>query len=150
MCVCVRGNWRSAWSQHIAEHQEAQHRGHLRGERNVLCNVCGRKFRRESDKACHKCTAERRRPVCKQEGAVQCEECRRWFRACSAQMYRREEIMEDSAAGGVGVSQGRVECRECGRTFSRSGDLKRHKCFDERSKPVQEQRGSLQCPNCER
>ena len=36
-------------------------------------------------------------------------------------------------------------CAECGRTFSRPGDLKRHKCLLERSRPVEEQRGSVQC-----
>ena len=63
-----RGKWRSAWSQNLAEHQAAQQRGRLRGEKNVLCDVCGRRFRRESDKARHKCAAERRRPVCEREG----------------------------------------------------------------------------------
>ena len=88
-------------------------------------------------------------------GAVQCEECRRWFRSrggLAMHRCRREEVVENDAAGGVGagVSQERVECRECGRTFSRQGDLKRHKCLDERNKPSKEQRGSLQCSTCER
>ena len=62
----------------------------------------------------------------------------RWFRSTDGLMvyrYRREEVVEDGTVGGVEISQGRVECRECGRTFSRQGDLKRHKCLDERSKP---------------
>ncbi len=96
--------------------------------------------------------------MCEQEGAVQCEECRRWFHSrgrLAVHRCRREEVVEDGAAGGtgvspvedgaaggIGVSPGRVECRECGRTFSRPGDLKRHKCLDERSKPVHEQRVS--------
>ena len=63
---------------------------------------------------------------------------------------RREEVVEDGAAGGVGVSYRQVECRECGRTFSIQGDLKRHKCLDEQSKQLQEQQGSLQCLTCER
>ena len=36
-----RGKWRSAWSQHLAEHQAAQQRGRLRGEKNVLYDVGG-------------------------------------------------------------------------------------------------------------
>ena len=148
-----RGKWRSAWSQNLEEHQAGQQRGWLRGEKNVLCNGCGRSFQRESDKAHHKCAAERKRPVCEKEGAVQCEECRRWF--CSrgglaVHRCRREEMVEDGAVGGLAVSQGRVECRACGRTFSRQGDLKRHKCLDEWSKPVQEQQGSLQCLTCKK
>lgn len=31
--------------------------------RDVECKVCGRKFRRESDKKRHKCVEERRKPV---------------------------------------------------------------------------------------
>ena len=40
--------------QNLAEHQVAQQRGWLRGEKNVLCDVCGRRLRRESDKVHHK------------------------------------------------------------------------------------------------
>ena len=42
--------------------------------RDVVCQVCSRSFRRESDKR-HKCVAERQRPVYEQSGA------RRWFRS---------------------------------------------------------------------
>ena len=38
-----------------------------------------------------------------------------------------------------------VECQECGRTFRREGDRKRHKCTSERQKPVREQQGAVQC-----
>ena len=95
----------------------------------------------------------KKKPVCEQEGAVQSEECRRWFHSRGGLAVHRcktEEVVEDDTAGGVatGTSQGRVECRECGGTFSRQGDLKRHKCLDERSKPIKEQQGSLQCRTC--
>ena len=43
-----------------------------------------------------------------------------------------------------------VECKECGRTFQRTSDRKRHKCLAERAKPVKEQRGSLQCSKCQK
>ncbi len=68
-----RGKWRSAWRLNLIKHQEAQQRGRLRGERNVLCDVCGRRFGRKGDKARHKCAAERSRPVSEQERAAQCE-----------------------------------------------------------------------------
>ncbi len=144
-----RGKWRSAWRLNLIKHQEAQQKGRLRGERNVLCDVCGRRFGRKGDKARHKCAAERSRPVSEQEGAAQCEVCWRWFRSrggLAVHRCDREKTAECGAAGSAGVSQGGVECRMCGRTFNRQNDLKRHKCRDERSKPVQEQRGSLQCP----
>ena len=71
------GKWRSAWSQNQAEHQTVQQRGRLTGEKNVLCDGCERRFRRENNKVCHKCTAKRRMPVCEQQVHVECEECRR-------------------------------------------------------------------------
>ena len=58
---------------------------------------------------------------------------------------RRPEESPDSGGGRAAAPQGQVVCRECGRTFSRQGDLKRHKCLLERSRPVEEQRGSVQC-----
>ena len=51
---------------------------------------------------------------------------------------RREEPVDDSS-GTSEASQGRVECKECSKAFSRPGDLKRHKCLRERSKPLQKQ-----------
>ena len=48
---------------------------------DVKCNVCGRCFRRESDKARHKCTAERQKSVQEQEGAVECLMCGRLLRS---------------------------------------------------------------------
>jgi hypothetical protein len=57
----------------------------------------------------------------------------------------REEDLEEGTGGAAVVSQGCMECRECDRTFSRQGDLKRHKFLH---KPVQEQRGSVQCEEC--
>ena len=49
--------------------------------REVVCEVCSRTFRRESDCKRHKCVAERRKPVSEQRGSVQCQMCRRWFRS---------------------------------------------------------------------
>ena len=45
----------------------------------VMCTVCHRSFRRESDKKRHKCLDERSKPISKQKGAVQCSSCLRWF-----------------------------------------------------------------------
>ena len=43
-----------------------------------------------------------------------------------------------------------VECKECGRTFCRTSDGKRHKCLAERAKPITEQRGTLYCSKCQK
>ena len=43
-----------------------------------------------------------------------------------------------------------VQCPECQRTFRRESDMKRHKCLEERRKPVSEQLGAVRCPTCER
>ena len=44
----------------------------------------------------------------------------------------------------------RVVCERCQRTFRRESDKKRHKCVDERAKPVHEQRGAVKCNTCNR
>ena len=41
-----------------------------------------------------------------------------------------------------------VICEVCHRTFSRECDKKRHKCTAERLKPVSQQKGAVQCINC--
>ena len=48
------------------------------------------------------------------------------------------------------ASAQRIQCIDCGRGFSRPGDLKRHKCLAERAKPVEEQSGAEQCEVCKR
>ena len=58
--------------------------------RDVVCQVCSRSFRRESDKKRHKCVAERQRPVCEQRGAAQCTQCQRWFRRLAVHRYMPE------------------------------------------------------------
>ena len=56
--------------------------------REVVCEVCSRTFRRESDCKRHKCIAERRKPVSEQHGSVQCQMCRRWFRSKAVDVCR--------------------------------------------------------------
>ena len=40
-------------------------------------------------------------------------------------------------------------CTTCHRAFRRRGDLVRHKCTEERSKPLCQQAGAVQCPSCQ-
>ena len=44
----------------------------------------------------------------------------------------------------------RVCCQMCSRTFRRESDKKWHKCVEEWSKPVWEQRGAVQCADCQK
>ena len=41
-----------------------------------------------------------------------------------------------------------VFCQTCSRCFRRESDKKRHKCLDERSKPVHLQKGAIKCMTC--
>ena len=41
-----------------------------------------------------------------------------------------------------------IQYHECSRWFRRPGDMARHKCWTERSRPVQEQQGSVECQRC--
>ncbi len=56
---------------------------------NACSNLCMRLFRREADKASHKCVEERAKPVKEQDGSV---ECGRWFEqrrpSCSQMLHR--------------------------------------------------------------
>ena len=47
-----RRKWKEAWGQSLSEHQQAQEARRSDAGKNV---VCGRCFRRESDKAVHRC-----------------------------------------------------------------------------------------------
>ena len=44
----------------------------------------------------------------------------------------------------------KIKCPECLRLFSRSRDIKRHKCTAERQKRIEDQRGSCRCTHCGR
>ena len=78
-----RAGWRAMCRQEIEEITETQQsrKQTEAAARDVVCDVCGRMFRRESDKKRHKCLDERRKPVSQQSGAVQCDVCRKWFRS---------------------------------------------------------------------
>jgi len=72
-------------------------------------------------------------PIEEQAGAVQCTECKRWFRSRGGlAVYRcvvdhMHRVKESESA----VSQD-LSCAVCHRSFRRSGDLKRRKCLPER------------------
>ena len=80
-----RAGWRAAYQVGMEEETTKQHQMQRRvtpgEERQVKCVVCGRLFRRESDKARHKCKSEREKPISEQTGSVQCQRCKRWFRS---------------------------------------------------------------------
>ena len=76
-----RKHWYVTCNGGLSRHQHDQQRRREMAPCDVKCSVCGRCFRRESDKARHKCTAERQRPVQEQEGAVECMMCGRWLRS---------------------------------------------------------------------
>jgi len=135
LCVCVhacvrvcvggwwydqaleRDMWRSVCSQRVEPPSQP--------EKNVICHVCSRSFRRECDKAHHKCTVERSKPI-QDQGAMAVHRC-------------RED--ESATSGPVVEWQLPIVCGVCGRQFSRTGDMKRHKC----SEP---QPDVVQCPIC--
>ena len=76
-----RKQWHVTSNEGLSRHQHDQQRRREMAPRDVKCSVYGRCFRMESDKARHKCTAERQKPVQEQEGAVECLMCGRWLRS---------------------------------------------------------------------
>ena len=113
-----RKHWREVWGQRLEQSQQQQQ---SLSERQVLCSECGRSFRRESDKARHKCRAERTKPVREQAGAVQCDKCERWFRSrggLAVHACRREEEQQSiEQPYDVTMAATGVTCIECGRNF---------------------------------
>ena len=140
-----RGKWCEVYNAGLSDYQQTQQQRGMGMPREVKCDVCGRCFRRECDKARHKCMVERRRPVHEQVGAVRCTVCGRWLRSrggLAAHRCGRQHENATSQADNPCPGQ-EVVCGECGRWFSRPGDSKRHKCAMERAKPVEEQTGAV-------
>ena len=146
-CWCAlaqdRRRWRELCLQCLAVQQDCTQ------VKDVICALCGRSFRRECDKARHKCIAERERPIEEQSGAVQCPRCERWFYSAGGLAVHRCSMLERPPQATNTVSYHPILCSVCDRTFSRPGDLKRHKCLDERARPICEQRGAVQCQHCQ-
>ena len=129
-----RKAWHAAYSEGAIEHQRQQQQKRREQEaRTIECSVCRRQFRREADKARHKCSAERRKPIHKQRGSVRCTVCGRWFRSrgdlavhkCSTTEETPRVVDEgesESAAATQTTTRRQVEgvdCRVCGRKFCR-------------------------------
>ena len=60
------------WRLGTGMYQLQQQRHWPLAPKEVEYSVCRRLFRKESDKAMHKCSTEREKPVLEQLGAVQC------------------------------------------------------------------------------
>ena len=89
-----RTSWRETYSAGLhADEQQAR----PAPQEHVLCFKCKRSFRREGDKARHKCTAECQKPICEQRGAVQCTICLRWFRSKGGLAVHRCDITPHSS-----------------------------------------------------
>ena len=65
-----RKQWYVTCNEGLSKHQHVQQRRKKWAPHDVKCSVCGWCFRRESDKARHRCTAVRKKPGQEQEGAV--------------------------------------------------------------------------------
>lgn len=77
-----RQGWRTIYKEGLEKLSSRSHPSRANQQTNeIVCAVCSRSFRRESDRKRHKCTTERSKPVCEQRGAVQCQACSKWFRS---------------------------------------------------------------------
>ena len=76
-----REGWRAMCSLGIGRNTEAQTLQRDNAQ-EVECDVCFRKFRRESDMKRHKCLDERSKPLCEQKGSTKCRQtCNKWFKS---------------------------------------------------------------------
>ena len=120
----------------------------------VQCMICGRTFRREQDRARHKCTEERSKPVHQQQGALQCSTCGKWLRSRGGlAVHNCQELnpaitvnANNRGLGRAPTVDNSVHCSVCQRTFNRPGDFKRHKCL---AVPIEEQQGAIHCTKCQ-
>ena len=76
----------------------------------------------------------------------------KWYEAASSRtewrtLYHSGTEQEDTTVERPLIAR-HVLCDICNRTFSRESDKKRHKCIEERGKPISEQQGAAQCPQC--
>ena len=89
---------------------------------DVKCNVCGRCFRRESDKARHKCTAKRQKPVQEQEGAVEYSMCGHWLRSRGGLAVHRCARQEDGGQTFTSIMEDKNNNRETGSEITSERD----------------------------
>ena len=98
-----REKWYETYNEGLSDYQQTPHQQRMGMPREVKCDMCGRCFRRECDKARHKCTVERRRPVHEQVGAVFCTVCGKWLRSRGGLVvlrYDRQHVNADSPRPG--------------------------------------------------
>lgn len=76
--ILSRGGWRVIYRDGLQTNLRVDLQQRLQGDGptqqsdQVWCQLCGKTFRRESDKTRHKCASKRSKPVWEQCGAVQC------------------------------------------------------------------------------
>ena len=136
------------FAQRVTNDEEQEYL-HVTQTQTVQCAICQRYLRTEGGKAHNKCTAERQLPIEEQSGAAQCLRCECWFRSRGGLAVHKCETNDNSTRASIPPEQS-VLCNDCGRSFKRPGDLKRHKCLTERAKPISEQCGAVQCQQCHR
>ena len=99
--------------------------------RDVVCEMCSTKFRREGDKKRHKCVTERRKPVWEQHGAVQCERCHKWFRSRGGMAVQGLCLCTEHRMPSDGVTSGLYPCRRFalpqGSTYHHAQRVRRRK-----------------------
>jgi len=76
-----RRKWFTLYTEGTLQCQQQLCTRRQHGPGTGQCGVCKRWFCREADKARHKCTSERDKPIEQQQGSVQCPTCGRRFRS---------------------------------------------------------------------
>ncbi len=104
----------------------------------VVCDGCQRSFSRPSDKQRHKCLPERRKPVELQAGAIQCQNCFRWFLSTGGLAVHKCHIPNSETSTGclrltacaepVAASCCTAHCSSCNRCFKSTSGFHRHNC----------------------
>ena len=145
---------RLCWFSSVTEAVEKSHCSSP-SPRLFSCSECHRIFRRKGDMAKHKCSAERKKPLSDQVGAVQCASCQRWFASRGGLAVHTCQPSADNStlrssqrAPDNGKTCCHSHCPECDRCFKSSSGFRRHNC--NRGKRPDRTNFSLCCSVCSR
>ena len=103
---------------------------------SITCQTCDRTFRRPSDIARHKCSAQRRLPVSQQAGARLCSRCQRWFRSpgglavhnCLQVVPTQPLPLAPASPAPLATTCCSFHCPVCNRCFRSRPGFARHNC----------------------